>query len=51
VGPAAATIERALGSEDAEERRQATAELGGVPLAAALPLLLAALAISSTAAS
>jgi HEAT repeat protein len=43
VAAAAATIERALGSEDAEERRQATAELGSVPIEAALPLLLAAL--------
>ncbi|MFT3768494.1 MAG: CheR family methyltransferase [Minicystis sp.] len=43
MGAAAATIERALGSEDAEERRQATAEVGGMPVDAALPLLMRAL--------
>ncbi|APR80978.1 TolA protein [Minicystis rosea] len=43
MGAAAATIEQALGSEDAEERRQATAELGGMAVDAALPLLMRAL--------
>src|SRR5262249_3487402 len=38
-----ATIERALGSADAEDRRQATAELGRIPLDDALPLLLTSL--------
>ena len=37
------SIEEALGSDDAEERRQATAELGRAPLGDALPLLLLAL--------
>jgi HEAT repeat protein len=43
VGAAAASIERALGWNDAEERRQATAELGSAPLDVALPLLVRAL--------
>jgi HEAT repeat protein len=38
-----ATIAMALGSIDAEDRRQATAELGRVPLDEALPLLLLSL--------
>jgi HEAT repeat protein len=37
------TLEQGLGSDDAEERRQATAELGGLPEGAAVPLLLRAL--------
>jgi HEAT repeat protein len=40
---APATLSHALSSDDAEERRQATAELGGVALDAALPLLVRAL--------
>jgi HEAT repeat protein len=43
VSSLAASIERALRSEDAEERRQATAEIGALPAAAAAPLLLVAL--------
>lgn len=43
MGPLAATIERALRSDDAEERRQGTTEIGGLPVQAALPLLLSAL--------
>ena len=38
-----ATLEMALGSADAEDRRQATAELGRLPLDEALPLLLSSL--------
>jgi len=40
---AVATIESALGSADAEDRRQATAELGRLPVDQALPLLLRSL--------
>jgi HEAT repeat protein len=43
VAASATSIERALASADAEERRQATTELGGVPLDEALPLLLRSL--------
>ena len=43
MAAAAKTIERALGSEDAEERRQATAQLAGLPVEAALALLRRAL--------
>lgn len=43
TAPSATSIESALASEDAEERRQATTEIGGVPLEAALPLLLRSL--------
>lgn len=43
MGSLAASIDQALRSEDAEERRQATAEIGSLPPPAAAPLLLAAL--------
>ncbi len=43
VSGATASIERALGSADAEDRRQATAELGRLPVEEALPLLLRSL--------
>jgi HEAT repeat protein len=41
--PSQPSIERVLGSSDAEERRQATAQLARLPLERALPLLLRAL--------